>query len=314
MNEKNPTVSVIIPTYNRAHLLGRSLRSVLNQTYQDFEIIVVDDASTDDSETVILSLDNEKIRYLRHEKNKGATAARNTGIKAAKGSYIAFQDSDDEWLPEKLEKQMKVFESAPPEVGVVYTGYYKISGNNITYAPSSYFTKKEGNLYQQLLKVNHLSTQCILVYKHCLEKVGSFDENLPRHQDWELAIRLAKHFEFKFIDEPLAIVYRDHASISTNQDALVKASEIIFNKHFLEYNNNKKIIANYYYRYGKLFCSSGNIKKGRDYYFKAFKAFPFDCRFILAILISSFGPIMYIKFVTVYRKLRNWVKITLLYN
>ena len=117
MNGKTPKVSVIIPTYNRAHLVGRAIRSVLNQTYQDFEIIVVDDGSTDNTEEVVKSFNDPRIRYIRHEKNRGGSAACNTGIRAARGEYIAFQDSDDEWLPEKLEKQMQVFENTPTGVG-----------------------------------------------------------------------------------------------------------------------------------------------------------------------------------------------------
>lgn len=104
-SEKIPTVSVVIPTYNRAHLVGRAIQSVLNQTYQDFEIIVVDDGSTDNTEEVVKSFNDPRIRYIRHDQNRGGSAARNTGIKMARGEYIAFQDSDDEWLPEKLESR-----------------------------------------------------------------------------------------------------------------------------------------------------------------------------------------------------------------
>ena len=125
MSKEKPTVSVIIPTYNRAKLLPRAIKSVLNQTFKDFEVIIVDDGSTDNTEEVINEFQkhNKRIKYIRHEKNKGAAAARNTGIKIAQGEYIAFQDSDDEWLPNKLEKQMEIFESAPAEIGVVYTDY-----------------------------------------------------------------------------------------------------------------------------------------------------------------------------------------------
>jgi glycosyltransferase involved in cell wall biosynthesis len=112
MENSSIAVSVVIPTYNRASLLGRAIKSVLEQTYQDFEIIVVDDASTDNTEEVVRNLRDRRIRYLRHEKNRGGSAARNTGIRAAWGQYIAFQDSDDEWLPEKLKKQMEVLAAA----------------------------------------------------------------------------------------------------------------------------------------------------------------------------------------------------------
>jgi len=105
MTDKSVTVSVIIPTYNRAHLVGRAIRSVLNQTYQDFEIIVVDDCSTDNTEEIVKGFNDHRIRYMRHDRNRGGSAARNTGIKASQGKYIAFLDSDDEWLLKKAESR-----------------------------------------------------------------------------------------------------------------------------------------------------------------------------------------------------------------
>lgn len=142
LNEK-PTVSVILPTYNRAHLVGRAIQSVLDQMYQDFEIIVVDDGSGDNTEEIINGFTDTRIRYVKHQKNKGGSAARNTGIKLAKGKYIAFQDSDDEWLPDKLEKQMKAFKKASDEVGVVYTGFHRIKDGITYYVPSDDITKKK---------------------------------------------------------------------------------------------------------------------------------------------------------------------------
>lgn len=106
-------VSVVIPTYNRAHVLNRAIRSVLGQTYQHFEIIVVDDGSTDNTEQVVKAIADDRVRYIRHETNKGtAAAARNTGIRQACGEFIGFVDSDDEWLPGKLQKQVDKFHSA----------------------------------------------------------------------------------------------------------------------------------------------------------------------------------------------------------
>ena len=108
--KKSPTISVIIPTYNRADFIGRAIESVLDQTYQDFEIIVIDDGSKDNTENIVKSFDDTRITYIRLKDNKGAAVARNTGIGTARGKFIAFQDSDDEWLPQKLAKQMEVFE------------------------------------------------------------------------------------------------------------------------------------------------------------------------------------------------------------
>lgn len=123
---QNELVSVIIPTYNRANLILQAVKSVLNQTYKNFEIIIVDDGSSDNTEDVINVIHDNRIRYIKHAINKGASAARNTGIREAKGKYIAFQDSDDHWLPDKLEKQVKRIENTPDHVGAVFGGYWII--------------------------------------------------------------------------------------------------------------------------------------------------------------------------------------------
>lgn len=116
----NPTVSVVIPTYNRAALLGRSIRSVLGQSYKDFELIVIDDGSTDETSHVVADFADPRIRYLPLPHNTGAGAARNAGVRVARGKFLAFQDSDDEWLPSKLAKQISAFESGPARLGMVY--------------------------------------------------------------------------------------------------------------------------------------------------------------------------------------------------
>ena len=154
MDVVNPRVSVILPTYNRAQLIAQAIQSVLDQTYQDFELIIVDDGSKDETEEVVNSFDDERIRYARHEENKGANAARNTGIAMARGEYIAFQDSDDKWLPEKLERQMRIFLITSTDIGVVYTGCWRVEGTQKTYFPSPNIKQKEGNLHNQLLKGN----------------------------------------------------------------------------------------------------------------------------------------------------------------
>src|ERR1051325_11615249 len=122
-------VSTIIPTYNRDELIGRSVQSVLSQTYQLLEVIVVDDASTDDTRDRIETLQqvDPRIQYVRHERNRGAQAARNTGIQAAKGEFIAFLDSDNEWLPQKLERQMPLFSHKADSPAAVYCAYSKVS-------------------------------------------------------------------------------------------------------------------------------------------------------------------------------------------
>ena len=165
-----PTVSVIIPTYNRAHVLGRSIQSVLNQTFQDFELIIVDDASTDDTESLVNRFRSKKIKYIRHQVNQGGSVGPtpNTGLRIAKGDYIAFQDDDDEWMPEKLERQMKVICAAPPEVGVVYTRITKYDSLGNYIRPLK-VAKKEGYLFKQLLNECFIQWTTALIRRECFD-------------------------------------------------------------------------------------------------------------------------------------------------
>ncbi len=121
-----PKVSVVVLTHNRRRLLRRAISSILNQTFQDFEIVLVDDASTDNTPEVVRSFGDARIKYIRHEVNKGEAGSRNTGVTSSSGDYIAFLDDDDEWLPEKLEQQVRLLDSSPSQVGAVYTGFLKI--------------------------------------------------------------------------------------------------------------------------------------------------------------------------------------------
>ena len=301
MNEIIPIVSIIIPTYNRADLISRSVKSVLNQTFKNFEIIIVDDGSTDDTENVVKSFDDLRIKYIKCEKNKGACVARNIGIKIAKGKCIAFQDSDDEWLPEKLKKQMNIFKTLPQE-NIVYTGFWRIKDNKKTYIPLGRVRQKEGNIYKELLKGNFISTQTILAKKECFKKAGMFDENLPRFQDWDLVLRLAKYYNFKFIDEPLALCYFTSKSISTDSNALLKAFKIIEGKYFKNLSN--KLLAKHYFRVGNTLCLDKKFRLGRSYFIKSVKL-NFLNFSLIAFLFSFLGQKYYGNFINVFFRIEN---------
>lgn len=289
-----PTVSVIIPTYNRATLLGRAIQSVLAQTYQDFELIIVDDASTDDTESLVKSFNSEKIRYIRHRKNKGVSAARNTGIRSAKGDYIALQDSDDEWMPEKLEKQMRAFATAPPEAGIVYTGFYMIVKNKKKYQPSASITPKDGKIFSSIIKGEYLvSPQTIVVKRECFEKYGLFDERFPPMEDWEMSLRLSKHYQFKYIDEPLALYHIQPDSISRNKSAIIKSYKMILERYFEDIKQDKGMLAKHYLRLGHFLYSNGEISQGRDYFTRSIKAYPLYIKAIGAFLASCLGANLY---------------------
>ena len=305
MNDQNPRVSVVIPTYKRAHLISRAIQSVLDQTYQDFEIIVVDDGSTDNTEEIVQNYKEDRIRYIRHSVNKGAAAARNTGIKASRGKYIAFQDSDDEWFPDKLEQQIKVFDDASSEVGVVYSGFYRIEADKKVYFPSDRFTQIDGNIHNELLKGNFVGTPAVLIKKECFENIKYFDENLRALEDWELWIEISKHYTFKYINKPLLCAYSTLNSVNLNQNNMLKAHEIVLLEHLDDFSKNKKILSEHFFDVGKGLCSNGDFKKGKNYLIKSVKLNHLNLKTILLLFVLLFGQSVFFKFRDLYRKMEH---------
>lgn len=213
-------VSIIIPTYNRENVIKRAIDSVLRQTYSSYELVIVDDGSTDGTESVVDQAADSRIRYIRLKENQGVAHARNVGIREAKYDYIAFLDSDDEWLPDKLTRQMEKMLSGPKEFGMVYCRMGGQSRNSTErfVCPHQSFVKEilEGNLFQPLLFQNVIGTPAMLVRKECLEQVGGFKEALRCLEDWELVLRIARNWKIGFVDEILVEVHKSAGSVSMN--------------------------------------------------------------------------------------------------
>jgi len=307
--DKNPTVSVIIPTYNRAHLVGRAIRSVLNQTYQDFEIIVVDDGSTDNTEEVVKGFNDDRIRYIRHDENRGGAAARNTGIKAAQGEYIAFLDSDDEWLPEKLERQVKAFEKSDSRVGVIYTGSIAVSQNGE--ATTDYKAPKlRGSILRELLISNQIigGGSNVMVKRELLKKLGGFDEALPSCQDWDLWLRLASICQFDFVDAPLVRVCV-HGNQITTANAWPEGLERLLHKHCGLFEGDKKLLSNWQRYLGSKYCQSGNLKRGRYWLLKSISTNPLNLRSYLYLGGSLLGAHLYTRLAMLRKRNDPFVKL-----
>jgi glycosyltransferase involved in cell wall biosynthesis len=303
-----PEVSVIIPTYNRAHLIGRAILSVLRQSYQDFEIIVLDDCSTDNTEELIdeMKKKDKRIRYIRHEKNKGPAVARNSGIKNAKGEYIAFQDSDDEWLPEKLEKQIKIFRKEKHNIGVVYTGMLRIRNNKIKNIPPKFIKKNEGYIHKELLKGNFIGNPSVVIRKECFKKIGYFNVILPCLEDWDLFIRISKFYNFKYIPENLVISHYTENGVNEKPFYInIRAIETIIENNLDDFKNNKMALSNQYFNIGLTYCLNGTTEKGRKYLIKAIKLYPYNLKYFLTILTTLFGNDFFLTFIKSYRKLRQ---------
>ncbi|MGI8385423.1 glycosyltransferase family 2 protein [Robertmurraya sp. P23] len=260
-------VTVIIPTYNRANLLPKAVESVLNQTIQPLEILIVDDHSTDNTKEVVESFKNEKIKYIVNSREKGANGARNTGIVLAKGDYIAFQDSDDIWKPKKLEKQVQ-YCTERPEVDMVFCSLSIENLNRIV--PKR---KVESNEIKALLeRGNFISTQTIFIKKEVAEKT-LFDESLMRFQDWDFCIRVSRNYLIHHLNEVLAIadVQNDSISKKINQ---IEALKQFFNK-YPELKESNMITKSFVNRI--LSANESNSKmRSKVYSFKAFSYEFFD--------------------------------------
>jgi O-antigen biosynthesis protein len=201
-----PLVSVVIPTYNRSGLVCRAVRSVLAQTFDDFEVLVVDDASTDDTAEAVQGLGDRRVRYLRQPYNQDVSAARNRGLREARGDFIAFLDSDDEWLPQKLERQLGVFRAAPPKVGLVYTGSLSIQPDGTV---QKLRPKHRGAVLDRLLLTNLTcsGSGTVMIRREVVRKVGFFDETIAAMEDYDYWIRVARFYDFDYVPEPLVRYY-----------------------------------------------------------------------------------------------------------
>jgi len=215
---EEPTVSVVIPTYDRPEMLQRAVESVVQQTYDSVELLVVDDHSPTPAAETLGALETEllySVECIRHEENRGGSAARTTGIEAASGDWIAFLDDDDEWKPTKLAKQVQRVKSAPGDVALVYAGIRQVDEEGSTVAMKT--PTVEGDVLERLLRGNFIgSYSAVMAHSDAVAAVGTPDERFPSWQDWEWYLRLANHGVFASIPEPLVIRYNYHEQMSSD--------------------------------------------------------------------------------------------------
>jgi len=285
-----PIVSVVIPTYNRKLMLKRALDSVLNQTLKDIEIIVVDNASVDGTEAFIKNIQDPRIRYIKHETNRGGPAARNTGIKNAKAPFIALLDDDDECFPTKLEKQLEVFKQASVNTGLVYTSaeiYDESKQKRICVNPTGF----RGQVYTRVLLGTIFGSATILIKRECFDKVGVFDENLSSCQDWDMWLRIARYFEFDYVDEVLARVNMHGEQISTDYAKLIPGRTGMVKKHADEFKKYPDIYVTHLKRIGKLHCLNGTWPQGLGWFRDAIAVNPLEIVKITAWILFEWPRI-----------------------
>lgn len=277
-------ISVIITTYKREPaLVSRAISSVLKQTYRDIEIIVVDDSPDnytfrEDVKKLVMKYseinEDVEIRYIAHEKNCGACVARNTGLKNANGEYVAYLDDDDEWLPQKLEKQMRTIEST--DAALVYCGY--ISRDDGT---GEEMEKKveyhKGNVHDILLYKNFIgSTSLPLIRTECLKAIDGFDSRMQSAQDYDVWLRLSAKYIVDYVPEALAIYHEhDGIQISSSPQKKIKGLERINQKNMEYLSTNRELWYRRHIIISPYYAINGEIKRALKTWFRCVQKCPY---------------------------------------
>lgn len=273
---KTPEVSVVVAAYNCGNFIQETISSVINQTFQNWELIIVDDCSSDDTSEKIKALNDQRIRIIRLEKNTGLPATpRNIGIRASKGEYIAFLDHDDTWSPEKLEIQIKCLREYPQTALVGCPLKIKSPDRKYNNATTTPKTRKcrTGNLYDRLLHYNFIACSSVVVKASVLNEVGIFDEDpqLAAGEDWDLWLRIAKRHKITFMPQTLG-VYRMHSSGLSTGTKLMQISLYVIDKHvkngWVSTRRADKAKANFYFVEG-WFVIGRDVKLAKAMFHKA---------------------------------------------
>lgn len=291
----NPLISVILPTYNRAYCIIPAIESVLRQTHEQLELIIVDDCSTDNTAQVLSAISDPRVQVIRHEHNKGAAAARNTGLAAARGELIAFQDSDDEWCVSMLERQVRRRAELGPEYQVSYCAkvvhgrddHGNFGARYAAYVPPADRKTVEGDVLDEVFQNAIASTQTIVVNKQLLQAVGGFDETLRVGVDWELTVRLARHTKFAFIEDPLVMTRLMDDSITHRRLDSVHTIQVVMEKHRDLLGRSDELHAAKEFQIARVYQRGGQYRQAIPHLRKAISKSPADLRCWAALAISA---------------------------
>jgi len=269
-----PRLSVIIPTYNRARVVGKAIRSVLAQGFADLECIVIDDGA-DETPEVVRAIRDPRVRYIKSGNPKGVSPARNVGIAQAKGELIAFLDSDDEWLPGKLARQLPLFDD--PETGFVGGGWLEHRPGltqPLVCIPSVGSGAGEAVLRRWVFLPSTVVVRGTLLDRVSAGTSGPFDERLPACEDWELWIRLSRVCRMVMLPEPLAVRTLGPDGLSGSPEAFEKGYRVILEKHGDLIRADAGRYAAFLFTLGHSFCEKGEMAKGRHELAHAMRVHP----------------------------------------
>jgi glycosyltransferase involved in cell wall biosynthesis len=287
-----PLISVVLPTHNRSRLLRRAVESVLGQTLRDFELIIINDNSTDDTAQVLAELQAQdaRIRILHREANSGAAAARNAGIALARGQWVAFQDDDDLWLVEKLERQLRAVTEAGPAFGWCLSGYVRIEPHRDTWVGSEFYVQQldwRRGIGPGGPEWSLISTPGWLVRRSVLEQAGRFDESIRSWDDWELGLRLWQATQLTVVQGPLWIQDRiQGAGLTKAERARGNDLQIIMRKHGALWAGNREVTARHWHTIGRIVSLYDDAPAGRTELIRALRYKPWDGHTWAALALS----------------------------
>ncbi len=285
-----PTVSVIIHTYNNEKFIAETIKSVLRQTYKDYEIIVVDDGSEDGTRDALHPY-MQDIRY-HYKENGGIASAKNAGISLSNAEFIAFLDHDDLWIPDKLKIQMEYFD-AHPQIGLVYAKYASFMGDKeLRTKPEKGYS---GWIFKELLSKSFVQTSTVMVKRECLDAVGPYDESFKLADEYDMFLRVAKRFQCGFVDKELTR-YRVHDRNASRNDLLFDKENLrVFKKVYNGYTDldgkEKKILRKRIVRYSmkiaKRLYSQGQLEESMKYQKEAREYLPFYKRIAGSLIFKT---------------------------
>lgn len=264
-----PYISVVLPTYNRARLIAGSVFSVLGQSFGDLELVIVDDGSTDDTATVVAGFADPRVRYIRRERNGGVAAARNTGVQVARGQYLAFQDSDDEWLPAKLELQLADLKGADGHTMAVcgLSRDMRSPGSSeragILAYPRLPSDWAHGLDHRGVLECMRAYTQTWLVPRQAVLDTGGFDERFRIWDDWDLLIRLTQRLAVRTRTEPLVNSGRSQDSLSLDGTRFEHDLGLLLDKYAIHLQDYRRAHSLMRLQYAYWLERSGHIPEAR---------------------------------------------------
>jgi glycosyltransferase involved in cell wall biosynthesis len=289
---KQDLVSIIIPTYNRAHLLSRAIESCLKQSYQNIEVIIVDDCSSDNTYEIVNNYLNKirdkRIIYIKNNKNEGAAYTRNIGIGHSGGNFLMFLDSDCEYLPEKVDEEITLMHSLDFACSIIYSNLWRERKDAETIL--SLKIKSKLLIPEDIFSCKYyfLDPTTWFCRSDTIKKLNGFDRDCYSYDDIDLLIRAILNGEgIYFYNKPLSIKHKTEG-ISDVSFKSVLAKEIFLNKHFLRIKKYKKYLSKLYSHIGKDLFKLGDFKKAKDYFWQAFLSEPFKIEYFFKSLSLNF--------------------------